>query len=255
MNQENTKNCDVDILSEISSESNNTSFSYDHMSIINSLLDSDGTNLSVKNDSIINSPNVKSQNLFNSYLYLQQFIRNNQILNLINVINRYKLLQMILSNQIKNNFIKGSNNKVNNNINNGKKNISKPENEINISKLLSGKEKRCCVKLSPIPNNYSPFDIIRLIDKYLKTEKGKRIYNSIYVPLTREIGKNKGYCFVNMVSPEYVVKFYEVFNGLFFNLKNCKKPCYLVFSNIQNVNYSIEDALKRPIIFTDVIKS
>ena len=224
MNQENTKNYDVDILSEISSESNNTSFSYDHMSIINSLLDSDGTNLSVKDDSIINSPNEKSQNLFNSYLYLQQFIRNNQILNLIN-------------------------------INNGKKNISKPENEINISNILSGKEKRCCVKLSPIPNNYSPFDIIRLIDKYLKTEKGKRIYNSIYVPLTREIGKNKGYCFVNMVSPEYVVKFYEVFNGLFFNLKNCKKPCYLVFSDIQNVNYSNEDALKRPIIFTDVIKS
>ena len=255
MNQENTKNYDVDILSEISSESNNTSFSYDHMSIINSLLDSDGTNLSVKDDSIINSPNEKSQNLFNSYLYLQQFIRNNQILNLINVINRYKLLQMILSNQIKNNFIKGSNNKVNNNINNGKKNISKPENEINISNILSGKEKRCCVKLSPIPNNYSPFDIIRLIDKYLKTEKGKRIYNSIYVPLTKKKKKNKGYCFVNMVSPEYVVKFYEVFNGLFFNLKNCKKPCYLVFSDIQNVNYSNEDALKRPIIFTDVIKS
>lgn len=253
MNQENTKNCDDDNLSEISGESNNTSFSYDHMSIIDSLLDSDGTNLSVKDGyNNINSQNEKDQILFNAYLFLQQFNCNNQILSLINEINRYKLLQMMINNQTKNNFIKGSNNKINNN---GKKSISKPENEINISNILSGKEKRCCVKLSPIPNQYSPFDIIRLIDKYLKTEKGKRIYNSIYVPLTKEIGKNKGYCFVNMVSPKYVVKFYEVFNGLFFNLKKCKKPCYLVFSDIQNVNYSNEDALKRPIIFTDVIKS
>ena len=45
MNQENTKNCDADNLSEISEQSNNSSFSYDHMSIIESLLDSDGTNL------------------------------------------------------------------------------------------------------------------------------------------------------------------------------------------------------------------
>ena len=131
----------------------------------------------------------------------------------------------------------------------------KPENEIIISKIFSGQEKRCCVKLCPIPNNYSPFDIIRLIDKYLKTEKGKRIYNSIYIPLSKEIGKNKGYCFVNLVSPKYVVTFYEIFNGLHFNLKNCKKPCFLVFSDIQNINFSNEDALKRPIIFTDVVQT
>ena len=73
--------------------------------------------------------------------------------------------------------------------------------------------------------------------------------------MTKEIGKNKGYCFVNLVSPKYVVIFYEIFNGLFFNIKNCKKPCYLVFSDIQNMNLTNEDPLKRPIIFTDVIKN
>jgi hypothetical protein len=268
MNQEKSKNCDVDKLSSISEESNNASFSYDNMSIINSLLDSEGNNLSIKDDdnnSINNTKNEKNQIYYNAYLYLQQFNCNNQILCLINEINRYKLLQMIINEQSKNNFINGvylnrnfrnkKNNKKRGNTINIKKNLTKPENEINISNIISGTEKRCCVKLSPIPNNYSPFDIIRLIDRYLKTEKGKRIYNSIYVPLTKEIGKNKGYCFVNMVSPKYVVTFYEVFNGLFFNLKKCKKPCYLVFSDIQNVNFSNEDALKRPIIFTDVIKN
>ena len=265
MYQENSKNCDVDKLSEISGESNNISLSYDNMSMIESLLDSEETNLSIKDDdNIKNKENVKNQIYFNAYLYLQQFNRNNQIISLINEINRFKLLQMIMNNQTKNNFInsvylnenfKSKNNQRDHNNINIKKNISKPENEIILSNIISGKEKRCCVKLCPIQNNYSPFDIIRLIDKHLKTERGKRIYNSIYVPLTKEIGKNKGYCFVNLVSPKYVVIFYEIFNGLFFNIKNCKKPCYLVFSDIQNMNLTNEDPLKRPIIFTDVIKN
>ena len=50
MYQENSKNCDVDKLSEISGENNNISFSYDNMSMIESLLDSEETNLSIKDD-------------------------------------------------------------------------------------------------------------------------------------------------------------------------------------------------------------
>ena len=58
----------------------------------------------------------------------------------------------------------------------------KKENIINIELIEFGKEKRTIVRLLPIPNKYSPFDIIRIIDKYLKTIPGKRIYSSIYVP-------------------------------------------------------------------------
>ena len=94
-----------------------------------------------------------------------------------------------------------------------------------------------------------------LIDRYLKTKKGQRIYNSLYVPLAKVIGSNKGYCFINLVSPKYVVEFFKIFNGLVFNIKNCKKPCTVVFSDNQNVDCSNEDALKRPIIFTDVINN
>ena len=65
MYQENSKNCDVDKLSEISGESNNISLSYDNMSMIESLLDSEETNLSIKNDdNIKNKEKFKKPNLF-----------------------------------------------------------------------------------------------------------------------------------------------------------------------------------------------
>ena len=128
----------------------------------------------------------------------------------------------------------------------------KTENIIKIELLESGEEKRTCVRLFPIPHKYSPFDIIRLIDKYLKTIPGKRIYRSVYVPLIKLIGKNIGYCFVDLVSPKYVIEFYKVFNGLL--LKKCKKPCSVIFSDKQNSDNINENPLREPIFFKDIIK-
>ena len=127
----------------------------------------------------------------------------------------------------------------------------KPENEINVNLILSGKENRTFVRLFPIPKNLSPFDMIRLIDSYLKTIPGKRIYNAIYVPLTKKIGRNLGFCFVNLVNPKLVVDFYKTFNGLY--LKNCKKPCTISFSDNQNIEIS-NDPIRSPITFKDCIK-
>lgn len=127
----------------------------------------------------------------------------------------------------------------------------KPENEINVNLILSGKENRTCVRLYPIPKNFSPFDMIRLVDRYLKTIPGKRIYNSIYVPLTKKLGKNMGFCFINLVSPKFVVDFYEIFNGIY--LKNCKKPCTISFSDNQNIEIT-NDPIRSPITFKDCIK-
>ena len=128
----------------------------------------------------------------------------------------------------------------------------KPENEINLDLIYTGKEKRTCVRLSQIPKKYSPFDMVKLIDKYLKTEPGKRIYNSIYVPLAKVIGKNIGFCFINLVSPEHVISFYNIFNGIYFN--NSKKPCTVVFSDQQNMDSNEENPLRRPIFFKDHLK-
>ena len=132
------------------------------------------------------------------------------------------------------------------------KTFLKSENIIKIELLESGEEKRTCVRLLPIPHKYSPFDIIRLIDKYLKTIPGKRIYRSVYVPLIKVIGKNIGYCFIDLVSPKYVIEFYNVFNGLL--LKKCKKPCSVIFSDKQNSDNKNENPLREPIFFKDIIK-
>lgn len=128
----------------------------------------------------------------------------------------------------------------------------KPENEIQFSKILSGEEKRTCIRLSSIPKRYSPFDVIKFIDKHLKTVPGKRIYKSIYVPLSKVIGRNIGYCFIDMVSPKFVIEFYNAFNGKY--TKNLKKKFWVVFSDIQNVDVYGDDPLRKPIIFKDFTK-
>ena len=263
-----------------SEQNNDTSFSYNNMSCIESFLDSedseDNNNCEqfIDNQKITQSnSNIQNNNIFNNgfnnfnYNQLQQLYSlyyYNQYLYINKQIQEIKLNQIlmnILNNNQRNNIQnvnakypkKMKKNKNKEKKENLIKKNPKPENEIKIPLLLSGEEKRTLVKLSPIPIKCSPFDIIVLIDKYLKTKKGQRIYNSIYVPLAKQIGKNKGYCFINLVSPKYVVEFYNIFNGLFFNIKNCKKSCTVVFSDNQNVDCSNENALKRPIVFKDII--
>ena len=139
-------------------------------------------------------------------------------------------------------------------------NIQKPrshikeENIIKISTLISGEEKRTFVKLYPIPKSLSVFDMVKIIDKYLKTQPGKRIYNAIYLPLSKKMRKNIGYCFVNLISPKYVAEFYNKFNGFYFRFKNFKKSCNVVFSDNQNIDLSNDDPSRKPIIFKDTIK-
>ena len=140
------------------------------------------------------------------------------------------------------------------NPNNINKNI-KPENIIDTSKILSGEEKRTFVRLHPIPKKYSVYDMVRVIDTHLKTEPGKRIYNAVYLPLTKIIGRNMGYFFINLISPKYVIQFYKIFNGFSFGFKKCKKPCTVIFSDNQEIDTSNENPIRRPIIFLDTLKN
>lgn len=130
----------------------------------------------------------------------------------------------------------------------------KEENIIKISSLFTGEEKRTFVKLYPIPKSLSVFDMVKIIDKYLRTQPGKRIYNAIYLPLSKKVRKNIGYCFINLISPKYVVEFYNKFNGLYLRFKNFKKYCNVVFSDNQNIDLSNDDPLRNPFIFKDTIK-
>ena len=128
---------------------------------------------------------------------------------------------------------------------------------INIEDIKSGKEKRTVVRLNPIPPNYSSFDISKLLDKYLNIENGKnqRIYKAIYTPLCKIIGKNLGYCFIMMAKPKYVIDFYKTFDGLIFHKKKCKRPCKVIWADIQGNEFlktNEDDPIRKPIIFKDI---
>ena len=132
------------------------------------------------------------------------------------------------------------------------------KNIINLNDLFNGKEKRTVVRLEPIPHHYSSYGIIKLLDCYLKIERGKnqRIYKALYVPLCKDMRKNLGYCFVMMVKPKYVIDFYNVFNGKIFGKKICKKPCKITWADIKGeelLNPTEEDPFNKPIIFKDII--
>ena len=128
---------------------------------------------------------------------------------------------------------------------------------INLEDIELNKETRTVVRLNPIPPNYSSFDISKLLDRYLKIESGKnqRIYKALYVPLCKIIGKNLGYCFVMMAKPKYVIEFYKTFEGKSFGKKKCKKPCNVIWADIQGEAFlkkSEEDPIRKPIIFKDL---
>ena len=131
----------------------------------------------------------------------------------------------------------------------------KPENIIDISLIMAGKEKRTFVRLHPIPKYFSVYDMVKIIDKYLKTKPGQRIYNAVYLPLTKKIGRNMGYLFINLISPKYVIEFYNKFNGFYLRFKNCKKPLTVIFADNQEVDISEEDPIRRPLFFIDTIEN
>lgn len=222
-----------------------------------SLLCNEQLNYNINMACFRNDMNIlQNLNPYNSNLL--QYNLNPYIIQLINKCNGN---DNILSQKSKNFILKTKKTKnVKNNLVRNEEIIQKPrshikeENIIKISSLISGEEKRTFVRLYPIPKNLSVFDMIRIIDKYLKTQAGKRIYNAIYLPLSKKMRKNIGFCFVNLVSPKYVIEFYNKFNGFYFRFKNFNKSWNVIFSDNQNIDLSNEDPSRKPIIFKDTIK-
>ena len=222
------------------------------------------------------NPFNNNMNYYGNYIFNNCFPNNNIINNLqhqkninfsnINNPEKYTItlksktndpsIEKIAKIQVTTSFVKDNSKvKQENNETPKKQNI---KNVINLNDIINGKEKRTVVRLNPIPPNYSSFDVCKLLDMYLKTESGKnqRIYKALYTPLCKVIGKNLGYCFVMMVKPKYVIEFYNVFNGKIFGKKKCKKPCKVIWADIQGEEFlktTEEDPIRKPIIFKDII--
>ena len=219
-----------------------------------------------------NNMNFYGNNIYGNYFQNNNIInslQNQKNINSFNNINnpeKYTItlksktndpsIEKIAKIQVTTSFIK-DNSKVKQENNDNPKSQNQ-KNVINFNDIINGKEKRTVVRLNPIPPNYSSFDVCKLLDIYLKTESGKnqRIYKALYTPLCKVIGKNLGYCFVMMVKPKYVIDFYNVFNGKIFGKKKCKKPCKVIWADIQGevfLKASEDDPIRKPIIFKDII--
>ena len=227
-----------------------------------------------------NFNNYANQNpLLNNCLLSQNImnLNNANIMNTINHINNYKRknnqekysitfksktndpsIEKISKIKVVTSYVK-DNLKTKQENNNNQKKEKNLKNIINLDEIKSGKETRTVVRLNPIPPNYSSFDVSKLIDKYLGVESGKnnRIYKALYTPLCKVIGKNLGYCFVMLVKPKYVIDFYKAFNGTILGKKKCKKPCSVIWGDIQGEDFlksNEEDPIRKPIIFKDIIQ-
>jgi len=58
-----------------------------------------------------------------------------------------------------------------------------------------------------------------------------------------------------MAKPKYVIEFYKTFEGRSFGKKKCKKPCSVIWADIQGEAFlknNEEDPIRKPIIFKDL---
>ena len=237
----------------------NTNYNYNNMGYIGSPLFRNFGNY-LPNQSYMN-------NGMNSIYNMNNNLKGLDILNNLNNLNNQNYIITLKSKtndptiekvskiQVTTYCVKDNSKKVENNDVIKKEKIIK--NIINLDSILSGKETRTVVRLNPIPPNYSSFDVCKLLDKYLQIESGKnqRIYKALYTPLCKVIGKNLGYCFVMMVKPKYVVDFYNTFYGKSFGKKKCKKPCNVIWADMQGEDFlkaSEDDPIRKPIIFKDI---
>ena len=213
------------------------------------------SNTKNKNNYLLNS----SINLFYNDS-IKQYNKKNNLYNYKLLAKNFNQNENQISKDTKKEIAELISNPKNKNENSNKKTNAKKKqikSLINIQLILKGKEKRTVVRLHPIPQYYSSFDISKLIDRYLHIENGKnqRIYRALYVPLSKTIGKNIGFCFVMMVEPKYVIDFYTTFNGIIFNKKKSRKPCSVIWADVQGGDFLkiSDDPLRSPIIFKDLI--
>mmetsp|Transcript_67483 Transcript_67483/g.141040 ORF Transcript_67483/g.141040 Transcript_67483/m.141040 type:complete len:469 (-) Transcript_67483:198-1604(-) len=84
---------------------------------------------------------------------------------------------------------------------------------------------RTTVMLRNLPNNYSRQMIVELLDQ----EGFHTQYDFVYLPIDFKTHASLGYCFVNLVSPELVQRFWAVFDGFNRWALPSRKECFVTW--------------------------
>ncbi|KAK1258833.1 Protein MEI2-like 2 [Acorus gramineus] len=138
--------------------------------------------------------------------------------------------------------------------NNGNQIDIKKQFQLDLEKIVSGEDARTTLMIKNIPNKYTSKMLLSAID-----EHHRGTYDFLYLPIDFKNKCNVGYAFINMVSPLYIVPFYQAFNGKKWEKFNSEKVASLAYARIQgkdalvthfqNSSLMNEDKRCRPILF------
>ncbi|ESQ33930.1 hypothetical protein EUTSA_v10006838mg [Eutrema salsugineum] len=137
---------------------------------------------------------------------------------------------------------------------------SRKQFQLDLDKIMNGEDPRTTLMIKNIPNKYTSKMLLAAID-----EKNQGTYNFLYLPIDFKNKCNVGYAFINMLSPDLIIPFYEAFNGKKWEKFNSEKVASLAYARIQgksaliahfqNSSLMNEDMRCRPIIFDTSINS
>ncbi|XP_010491333.1 PREDICTED: protein MEI2-like 4 [Camelina sativa] len=126
--------------------------------------------------------------------------------------------------------------------------------ELDVDRILSGKDSRTTLMIKNIPNKYTSKMLLAAIDEFCKGT-----YDFLYLPIDFKNKCNVGYAFINLTEPENIVPFYKAFNGKKWEKFNSEKVASLAYGRIQgksaliahfqNSSLMNEDKRCRPILF------
>lgn len=130
---------------------------------------------------------------------------------------------------------------------------NKKQYHLDLEKIMRGEDSRTTLMIKNIPNKYTSKMLLAAID-----ETHKSSYDFLYLPIDFKNKCNVGYAFINMVSPQSIISFYEIFNGKRWEKFNSEKVASLAYARIQgkaalvahfqNSSLMNEDKWCRPIL-------
>ncbi|CAH9116821.1 unnamed protein product [Cuscuta europaea] len=130
---------------------------------------------------------------------------------------------------------------------------NKKQYQLDLERITRGEDSRTTLMIKNIPNKYTSKMLLAAID-----ETHKNSYDFLYLPIDFKNKCNVGYAFINMVSPQSIISFYEVFNGKKWEKFNSEKVASLAYARIQgkaalvahfqNSSLMNEDKWCRPIL-------
>lgn len=87
-------------------------------------------------------------------------------------------------------------------------NYRRTDNKIHVGKLRSKADARCTLCVKNIPNRLTKSRMLEFLDLHFK-----KSYDYFYLPVDFQSDYNVGYCFINFLSTEHVIKFYTMYHG------------------------------------------